>query len=140
MKVFLSKLQGDKVIWMVTFFLSLISILAVYSAISTLAYKAHGNSFSFLLKHTLMIGLGFALMYFVHKVHFRYFSKLSQLLIWVAAGLLLFTLFFGSNLNSADRWIKIPIIGLTFQTSDFAKVVFLIFAKSPPANHGAKCF
>jgi cell division protein FtsW len=127
MQRLLQKLQGDKVIWMVTFFLSIISILAVYSAISTLAYKADGNSFGFLLKHSFMIVLGFGLMYFIHKVNYRYFSKFSQLLIWVAAGLLLITLLFGSNINSADRWIRIPIIGLTFQTSDFAKVVLMVY-------------
>ncbi|MCC6599633.1 MAG: FtsW/RodA/SpoVE family cell cycle protein [Crocinitomicaceae bacterium] len=126
-KSLLNRLQGDRVIWMVTFFLSLMSILAVYSAISTLAYRSHGNSLSFLLKHSLMIIIGFVLMYVVHKIHFRYFSKLSQLLIWVAAGLLLFTLLFGSNYNSADRWIKIPGLDLTFQTSDFAKVVLMVY-------------
>ncbi len=123
----LDKLQGDKVIWMSTLFLSLMSILSVYSAISTLAYKAGGNSFAFLLKHTIMIALGFGVMYAVHRVPSRYFSRFSQLLIWVAAGLLLITLFFGSNINSADRWIKIPVIGLTFQTSDFAKVVLMVY-------------
>jgi len=112
---------------MVTFFLSIVSILAVYSAISTLAYKADGNSFAFLMKHTIMILLGFVLMYFVHKINYKYFSKFSKLLIWVAAALLLVTLLFGSNINSADRWIRIPIIGLTFQTSDFAKVVLMVY-------------
>lgn len=112
---------------MVTLFLSIISILAVYSAISTLAYKADGNSFAFLMKHTIMILLGFVLMYFVHKINYKYFSKFSKLLIWVAAALLLVTLLFGSNINSADRWIRIPILGLTFQTSDFAKVVLMVY-------------
>jgi len=123
----LNKLEGDRVIWMATFFLSLISILSVYSAISTLAYKAGGNSVGFLLKHSLMIALGFGLIYYVHRVPHKYFSRFSQLLIWVAAGLLLITLFFGSNINSADRWIRIPVIGLTFQTSDFAKVVLMVY-------------
>jgi cell division protein FtsW len=127
MQALLKRLQGDKVIWMVTFFLSIISILAVYSAISTLAYKADGNSFAFLLKHTIMIILGFVLMYVVHKINYKYFSKFSKLLIWVAAALLLVTLLFGSNINSADRWIRIPILGLTFQTSDFAKVVLMVY-------------
>lgn len=112
---------------MVTFFLSLISILAVYSAISTLAYKAHGNNLRFLVKHTLMIGAGFGLMYYVHRIRFKYFAKLSQLLIWIAAGLLMYALVFGHNLNDANRWIAVPFIGLTFQPSDFAKIVLVIY-------------
>ncbi len=127
MKNLLNKLQGDRTIWMVTFFLSLISILAVYSAISTLAYKAHGNSLRFLVKHTLMIVAGFALMYYVHRIRFKYFARLSQLLIWIAAGLLFYALIFGHNLNDANRWIAIPIIGITFQPSDFAKIVLVIY-------------
>lgn len=127
MKNLLNRLQGDRTIWMVTFFLSLISILAVYSAISTLAYKAHGNNLRFLIKHSLMIGAGFVLMYYVHRIRFKYFARLSQLLIWVAAGMLLYALLFGHNLNDANRWIAIPFIGLTFQPSDFAKIVLVVY-------------
>lgn len=127
MKNLLNRLQGDRTIWMVTFFLSLISILAVYSAISTLAYKAHGNNLRFLVKHTLMIVVGFVIMYYVHRIKFKYFAKLSTLLIWIAAGMLLYALAFGHNLNDANRWIAIPLIGLTFQPSDFAKIVLVIY-------------
>lgn len=127
MKNLLNKLQGDRTIWMVTFFLSLISILAVYSAISTLAYKAHGNNLRFLIKHGLMIAAGFGLMYYVHRVQFKYFARLSLILIWVAALMLVYALAFGHNLNDANRWIAIPLIGLTFQPSDFAKIVLVIY-------------
>ena len=127
MKQLLNKLQGDRTIWMVTFFLSLISILAVYSAISTLAYKAKGNSLFFLFKHGGMIVLGFVVMYFVHRMAFRYFSRLSKILLLVAAGLLAYALFFGQNLNDANRWISIPFTGLTFQPSDFAKIALIIY-------------
>ena len=127
MKHILNKLQGDRTIWMVTLFLSLISILAVYSAISTLAYKAHGNSLKFLLKHTGMIVLGFVIMYVVHRMAFRYFSRLSKILLLVAACLLAYALLFGHNLNDANRWIVIPFTGLTFQPSDFAKIVLIIY-------------
>src|SRR5262245_29038895 len=125
MKNLLNKLQGDRTIWMVTLFLSLISILAVYSAISTLAYKAHGNNLRFLVKHTLMIVTGLVLMFYVHRIRFKYFTKLSQVMIWIAAGLLMYALVFGHNLNDANRWIAIPLIGLTFQPSDFAKIVLV---------------
>jgi cell division protein FtsW len=74
-----------------------------------------------------MIGAGFALMYYIHRTHFKYFPKFSALLIYVAGGLLLLTFFIGSNLNSADRWLVIPFTGLTFQPSDFAKIVLVVF-------------
>ncbi|MEZ4799027.1 MAG: FtsW/RodA/SpoVE family cell cycle protein [Flavobacteriales bacterium] len=119
------KLEGDRVIWMIVFFLGLLSILAVYSAMTTLAVK-HGGYGTF-LKHLLMLGGGFGIMYFVHKRNFKYFSKLSILLVYTSIILLIMTMLFGSNLNSAERWLKIPGIGLTFQTSDFAKIALVMF-------------
>jgi cell division protein FtsW len=119
--------KGDKVIWMVTFFLSITSLLAVYSAISSLAYKHNSGSMGYLFKQFAMLGLGWGVMWLVHKVNFRYFSRASQVLIWVAAVLLLLTLMFGADINNAKRWLKIPFIGLTLQTSDFAKVVLVTY-------------
>lgn len=127
MQLLLKKLQGDKVVWMITFILSLISILAVYSSVSTLVAKAHGNSMYFLIKHALMIALGITVMFYVHKVKIYYFSKSSQVLIWVAGIMLLFTLLFGVDINDAKRWVRIPFVGLTFQTSDFAKIVLILY-------------
>lgn len=127
MNELLRKVQGDKVIWMVTLLLSILSVLAVYSAISTLAYKAEGNSLKFLFKHTAMLAVGFGVMFVVHKVRFKYFSKASAILFWVAAGLLLLTLVVGPDINSARRWLRIPFIGLTFQSSDLAKIVLVTF-------------
>ncbi|MDA0913324.1 MAG: FtsW/RodA/SpoVE family cell cycle protein [Flavobacteriales bacterium] len=120
-------LEGDKVIWMVTLILSLCSLLAVYSAISSLAYKSEGGSVGYLLKQGLMLTLGWGVMLVIHKVNFRYFSRLSQVLIWVAALLLLLTLLFGADINDAKRWLRIPFTGLTLQTSDFAKIVLVTF-------------
>lgn len=119
------KVQGDKVIWMITIILSLLSLVAVYSAISTLAYKAEGNSLKFLVKHSAMIGLGLGTMYVVHLTRFKYFSRISVVLLSVAAAVLLLTLMFGPDINHAKRWLKIPGLGLTFQTSDFAKIVLV---------------
>ena len=112
---------------MVTFFLSLLSILAVYSAISTLAYKAHGNDLRFLLKHTTMIILGFIAMYHIHKLPLKYFSKFSSILIFVSGALLILAMLFGQNINGADRWIAIPFTPLTFQPSDFAKICLIVY-------------
>lgn len=119
--------QGDRVLWMVTALLLMASAIAVYSAIATLAYKADGNSGKFLFKHLLMIGLGFVAMFYVHKINFRYFSKLSMYLFYSSIGLLGLTLLFGVNINNASRWLKIPFLDVTFQTSDFAKVALVLY-------------
>ena len=126
MKKLLEKLQGDRTIWMVTFFLALISLLAVYSAVSTLAHKAHGNNFRFLLKHGGMLILGLLVMYFVHRLHFKQIARFSKIMFFTSIGLLAYALLFGHNLNDANRWIQIPFIGLTFQPSDFAKIALVI--------------
>lgn len=127
MQELLKKLQGDRVIWMVVVFLSIISVLSVYSSISTLAYKADGNSFKFLVKHIAMLGLGFLVMYYIHKVPHKYFSRLSLVAIWVAGVMLLMTLLVGVEFNDAKRWLRVPFVGLTFQTSDFAKIVLIVY-------------
>lgn len=113
---------------MVCLILGLISILAVYSSISSLAYKYNdGNTLYYLFKHGIMLITGFAIMYGVHNVNYKYFSRISQIAIWVAAALLLMTLILGVNINDASRWIRIPIINQNFQTSDFAKIVLIVY-------------
>ncbi len=119
-------LKGDKVIWMVALLLTVVSILAVYSGISTLGKDAEG-SFGVLRRHMVMLLGGWAIMLVVHRIDYRYFSKFSQLLIWVTVGLLAVTLLYGANINNADRWLKIPGLGISFQTSDLAKVVLLVY-------------
>jgi cell division protein FtsW len=126
MQKIIERLQGDRVIWIVTLFLSFISILAVYSAISTLGYKADGNNTRFLIKQVVMISLGLGLMYWLQRVKLNYITRLSKILVFISAGLLAYALLFGTNLNSADRWIKLPVIGLTFQPSDLAKIALII--------------
>jgi cell division protein FtsW len=128
MQKILSHLKGDRVIWMVALFLCTISVLAVYSAVSSLVWKAEGGSSAgVLVKHVFMLGLGLACMYATHLLPLTVFSRIGQLMIWVVIPLLVFTLFFGSNINNADRWIRIPGIGVTFQTSDLAKLVLIIY-------------
>lgn len=124
-KQFFYRLQGDKVIWMITFFLALLSILAVFSATTTLAVKNGG--YGVFLRHIIFLSIGLSVMYYIHRRNFKYFSKLSVLLIFVAIALLVVTMLFGSSLNSAERWIRIPGLGLTFQTSDFAKIVLIVY-------------
>jgi cell division protein FtsW len=119
-------LQGDRVIWAVVFALSLISILVVYSSIGTLAYKRSNSTESYLLKHTFMVFLGLAAMWFAHKIDYRYYSKISRLALWVSVPLLIYTFTNGTTINGTARWISLPIIHTSFQPSDFASLALII--------------
>jgi cell division protein FtsW len=119
-------LQGDRVIWAVVFALSLISILVVYSSIGTLAFKRSSSPESYLIKHTFMVFLGLASMWFAHKIDYRYYSKLSRLALWISVPLLIYTFTNGTTINDAARWITVPIINTSFQPSDFASLALII--------------
>ena len=119
------RLEGDRVLWGIALVLTMASIVTVYSAISTLAYKADGNSIKFLFKQGGLLMMGWMVMFVIHRVHFKYFAKLANVLFVLAIVALVFTLLFGTDINDARRWIKIPFIGLTVQTSDFAKVALV---------------
>jgi cell division protein FtsW len=124
----MDKLRGDRVIWMTVLFLGLVSLVAVYSSISSLAFKREGGgTLHFLFKHGLMLASGAAIMYYASTLRHTYYSRLSMLAIPVSAGLLLLTLLMGSNINDASRWITIPVINQSFQTSDLAKVVLVVY-------------
>jgi cell division protein FtsW len=121
-------IKGDKVIWTVVLLLSLLSILVVYSSVVALAYRyKNGDTGSYLIKHIFIVGSGIFLMYLIHKVKFSYFSRISQIAIWLAAPLLLYTLVNGISAGEANRWLAIPGTSLTFQTSDFAKLALIIY-------------
>ncbi len=108
--------------------LSLFGILAVYSSTGTLAYsKQSGNTEFYLIKQGGMLLLGLFIMWLSHLVDYRYYSRLSQILLFIAIPLLFYTLVFGSNLNDARRWITLPLIGLSFQTSDLAKLAIIMY-------------
>lgn len=115
-------------IWMIVLLLSLLSLAAVYSSIVTLAYKHHGGDTEYyLFKHLRLILLGFVLMFITHRIKYTYYSRISQIMLIASVPLLLYTLASGANLNEASRWIAIPGIGLTFQTSDFAKLSLIMY-------------
>lgn len=127
MKLF-TYLKGDKVIWAIMFLLSLISILVVYSAVVTLAYKfKQGNSEYYLLKHLVIITLGFGLAYMFHKIKYTVFSRVSQIGFFLSIPLLIYTLLRGVSAGEANRWLEIPGIGLTFQSSDIAKLMLIMY-------------
>ena len=120
--------RGDRYIWLIVFFMSLVSVLAVYSSIGTLAYKYQsGNTEYYLFKHLIILIFGIGLMYAAHLVRYTHYTAVAQIGILVAIPLLAFTLLAGTNLNEASRWLTLPVINLTFQTSDLAKLVLIMY-------------
>lgn len=118
-------IQGDLVIWMVVFALSIFSIMVVYSATGTLAFKHMTNPENYLINHTLLLLLGLGAMWVAHRIDYRYYSKLSRLALWVSVPLLIYTFTNGTTINEASRWIVIPIINKTFQPSDLASLALI---------------
>lgn len=123
----LDNTKGDRWIWLIVIMLSAISLLAVYSSTGTLAFKRGVGVESILMKHLAMVVGGIALMYFSHKVDYRYYAGISKLLMIITIPLLLYTLVFGAHINNASRWIPIPGTGLSFQTSDLAKLALITY-------------
>lgn len=113
--------------WIIIIILSLWSLLAVYSSVGTLAYKEGKGTEIYLVKHTLLIIGGFALMYFSHLLDYRWYAGISKILMAITIPLLLYTLIFGNTINEANRWVTIPVINQTFQTSDLAKLALITF-------------
>ncbi len=131
MKQLFHHIQGDRAIWAVVALLGLFSFLPVYSASSNLAYLygGDGNTLRFLLKHFAHLVLGFAILYGVHKIPYHYFRGLSIIALPVVMVLLIITLSQGTTIEGANasRWIRIPFVGVTFQTSALASVVLLTY-------------
>lgn len=127
MRKYLDRLKGDKVIWIITFIMLAFSLVSVYSFVPILVKIEGGTPFKYLSKHFLYVLIGVFAMYWVHRKDPKYFFQLSKFGFYLAIGLLLFTFFFGIRVNDAGRWIKIPFVSLTFQTSDFAKLALIIY-------------
>src|SRR3569833_424553 len=127
MNKLLSKTKGDRWIWLKEILLSLISMLAVYSHNGSLSYKKGVGSESILMKHLAMLAAGLAVMYFSHKIDYRYYLGISKLMMIITIPLLLYTLVFGHHVNEASRWVAIPGTGLSFQTSDLAKLALITY-------------
>ncbi len=123
-----NKVHGDRYIWLVVFVLSVFSILAVYSSTETLAYKsAGGNTEYYLIKHSVILLFGIVLMYLSHLIPYRYYSRIAQILLWLSVPALMYTMFLAPEVNDASRWITLPVINLTFQTSDLARFALIMY-------------
>jgi cell division protein FtsW len=127
MEQLLNKTKGDKVIWAIVTMLTVFSLLAVYSSTGTLAYKMSRSPESYLFKQVTFIAIGLVCIYFAHRVNYSIYSRVALFLFLISIPLLLYTLIFGSNINEANRWIRLPIINLTFQTSDMAKLGLFMY-------------
>ncbi len=124
----LDRTKGDRWIWIIILLLSMISIMAVYSATGAIAYKKGVSVERYLLfKHVIFVVLGVVMIYVAHLLDYRYYAGISKILMIVTVPLLVYTLVFGQTLNDASRWVKIPVINLTFQTSDLAKLALITF-------------
>ena len=122
-----NKTRGDKVIWAIVLILTMMSLLVVYSSTGTLAYKLSKSTESYLFKQFLFIMVGLVLIYGAHKVNYTIYSRMAVLFFLISIPLLLYTLFFGTSINEANRWIRLPIINMTFQTSDLAKLGLFMY-------------
>ena len=121
------KTKGDKVIWAAVIVLALVSLLVVYSSTGSLAYRLSKSNESYLFKQIVFIGIGIMIIYFLHKVNYKIYSQIARLLFILSIPLLIYTLFFGVRLNEGSRWIRLPIIQMTIQTSDLAKLALFMY-------------
>ncbi|HPB02947.1 MAG TPA: FtsW/RodA/SpoVE family cell cycle protein [Bacteroidales bacterium] len=126
MKFFSQHIKGDKVVWIIVLLLSLFSILSVYSSTGSLAFRYQGgNTEYYLLKHVFTIITGLFIMYLIHNMKYTLFSRMAQLLFILSVPLLLYTLIKGTNVNEAARWVT--VLGISFQSSDVAKLAVILF-------------
>jgi cell division protein FtsW len=126
----IGKIRGDKTIWAIVFLLALVSFLPVYSASTNLVYViGKGSTIGYLFKHFIHVMLGFAIVFFIHKTPYHYFKALSIFGIPLVILLLGYTLFKGTVIDGANasRWIQIPFVGISFQTSTIAFIVLMIY-------------
>ncbi len=126
----LRNISGDRTIWAIVAVLAIFSFLPVYSASTNLVgVVGKGTTLGYLLKHAMLLILGFVIIYATHKIPYRYFSGLSVLLIPIVLVLLAYTLYQGNTISgiNASRWISIPFVGIGFQTSTLASVVVMMY-------------
>jgi len=122
-------IKGDRTIWALVAILALFSFMPVYSASANLVSIVGGSTLGYLVKHVVLLIMGFAIIYAVHKIPYRYFSGGSVLLLPVVFFLLIYTLAQGTTIGGAyaSRWIRIPFIGVGFQTSTLAGLVLMVY-------------
>ncbi len=130
MKTIFQHIKGDKAIWAIVTVLAIFSFMPIYSASANLVYVVgKGSTLGHLIKHVVLLLTGFAIIYAVHKIPYRYFSGGAVLMLPVVVLLLIFTLAQGTIIGGANasRWIRIPFVGIGFQTSTLAGLVLMVY-------------
>ena len=130
MKTVFDNIKGDRIIWAIAALLAIFSFLPVYSAASNLANLGSGSdTFRYFVKHFVHLFLGFSIIYGIHKIPYRYFRGLSLVMIPVVLILLIVTMLQGTTIGGANasRWIRVPIVGFTFQPSTLAALVLMVY-------------
>ena len=123
-----TELKGDRVIWVLISLMTMVSLLGVYSSTGSLSHREQGgNTEYYLIKQGFIVIFGFFIMYVLHRLHYLRYHRIAPFLYLIAVPLLIFTLVYGVEVNSARRWLKIPFLGFTFQTSDFARLALILF-------------
>ncbi|WP_347173610.1 FtsW/RodA/SpoVE family cell cycle protein [Polaribacter uvawellassae] len=126
----LKHIKGDKTIWTIVAILAIFSFMPVYSASTNLVYVVgSGSTFGYLIKHMILLIMGFVIIYGVHKIPYRYFSGGSVLMLPIIILLLIYTLSQGTTIGGANasRWIRIPFVGVGFQTSTLAGLILMVY-------------
>jgi len=120
--------KGDKIIWMIVIFLSMISLLAIYSSTGSLAYRFQGgNTAYYFIKQFVFLAIGLSVVFLTHMINSKVYAPISKVLLLISVPLLLVTLVFGASLNQAARWLEVPGLGVTIQTSDIAKMALVMY-------------
>ncbi|WP_462255073.1 FtsW/RodA/SpoVE family cell cycle protein [Ferruginibacter sp.] len=122
-----SKTKGDRVIWGIVVILTLVSLLVVYSSTGSLAYKYSKSNESYLFKQFAFIIIGLVIIYFAHRVNYTIYARVAKILFLISIPLMFYTTFFGEEINKGSRWIKLPVINMTLQTSDMAKLALFMY-------------
>lgn len=120
-------MQGDRIIWLVIAMLAIFSVLTVYSSADVLAQRNNTYTESFLVRHVVLMMGAVVVMYVAHMVNYMQYARWSTVLVAIAIPMLIYTMFFGVSINGASRWIRLPFVGITFQTSDFAKLAIILY-------------
>ena len=128
MRNFIEKyLKGDRVIWIITILMMAFSLVTVFSFVPVLVKVEGGTPIKYLMKHSLYVVLSGMMMWGIHRANPKYFSQASKIMMMLGLGMLVLTMLSSGEVNGAKRWVKIPFISLTFQTSDLAKVTLIMY-------------
>ncbi len=128
-------LRGDRAIWLIIAILSIFSVLSVYSAAGSMAFKLRdGNTEYYLVQQAAFLFAGLGLLYLCYNLDYLKYARFAPLLLIVSVILLIYTMFFGDEINEARRWITIPFIDKTFQTSDLAEISLILYVSKSLAT------